>query len=684
MKIENASIQWLESGLPHSARFDDIYYSAADERGESDHVFLQANNLSQRWQQNSKRAVFQLGEIGFGSGLNFLQTWQLWQQQSSRPRQLNYLAFEKYPLSTADLKRIFQRWPELNSFSDELLASYPDHSGGGHRLRFDNGVCLDLYYGDALSQLQTLNPGKRFDAWYLDGFSPKQNPLLWSQELFEELAQRSLADCTLSTYSVAGTVRRNLSAAGFAVRKVAGYGNKRHMLQGELSELEKNQQRQSNSAPWNILPVPVPTPHHREKTALVIGGGLAGCSTAYSLATRGWQVTLLEQHASLATGASGYRQLALRPRLFKSASPPAQFYCHGFLFTRRQLEQFKRHNPEHVQSWYACGVFQTGTALNKQSPLDDDELESLYAPQMARCVSASEAGNLSGLAINEGGWFFELGGWVEPNLLCQQYIQHPAIELKTNSRITTLCFGDDRWSAIDASGKVLATAKVAIVANSETANLFTQTDSLALIKIRGQSTQIDSSKELSGLKAVLCGERSVFPACTSSNIKGHTLSASYSAAETQTKATLEDKQFLETNSADDICNLEAAATLFSNTPLSNLAVLNSRASLRCNSADGQPIVGPAPNRVAVAAVFSSLSLNARKTFAPSEEELRSLHHPGLYLNIAHGSNGLASCPLSSEYLASLISDENLPVNSDMSEMLNPVRFQIRALKKQKE
>ena len=81
MKIHNAAISWLETGLPFSSKFGDVYYSQADECAESQHVFLAANKLEKRWQLLSTSArTFTIGELGFGSGLNFLQVWQAWRR----------------------------------------------------------------------------------------------------------------------------------------------------------------------------------------------------------------------------------------------------------------------------------------------------------------------------------------------------------------------------------------------------------------------------------------------------------------------------------------------------------------------------------------------------------------------------------------------------------------------------
>ena len=51
-----------------------------------------------------------------------------------------------------------------------------------------------------------------------------------------------------------------------------------------------------------------------EFQAIVIGGGISGCSSAYALAKRGMQVTLIERNAEIANAASGNPLAMLYPR----------------------------------------------------------------------------------------------------------------------------------------------------------------------------------------------------------------------------------------------------------------------------------------------------------------------------------------------------------------------------------
>jgi tRNA U34 5-methylaminomethyl-2-thiouridine-forming methyltransferase MnmC len=63
----------------------------------------------------------------------------------------------------------------------------------------------------------------------LDGFSPSKNPELWEKELLENVYRCTTENGTLSTYSAAGIVRKNLNSVGFEVQRIKGFGRKRHM-----------------------------------------------------------------------------------------------------------------------------------------------------------------------------------------------------------------------------------------------------------------------------------------------------------------------------------------------------------------------------------------------------------------------------------------------------------------------
>ena len=129
-----------------------------------------------------------IGETGFGTGLNFLCAWQLFEQHAAAGARLHFVSVEKYPLSPADLQRALALWPELKVFADQLLEQYVAIHQGFQRLTLDNGrVTLTLLIGDALEQLPQLDA--QIDAWFLDGFAPAKNPDMWTAELFAELAR---------------------------------------------------------------------------------------------------------------------------------------------------------------------------------------------------------------------------------------------------------------------------------------------------------------------------------------------------------------------------------------------------------------------------------------------------------------------------------------------------------------
>jgi len=88
------------------------------------------------------------------------------------------------------------------------------------------GGRLLLLVGDGRVTLPALDPSVRFDAVFLDPFSPGVDPPLWSAEFLAEVAQRMLPGSLLSTYTAAACARVGLIAAGLHVGPGARVGTK--------------------------------------------------------------------------------------------------------------------------------------------------------------------------------------------------------------------------------------------------------------------------------------------------------------------------------------------------------------------------------------------------------------------------------------------------------------------------
>ena len=73
-------------------------------------------------------------------------------------------------------------------------------------------------------------------------------------------------------------------------------------------------------------------------SAIVIGGGIAGCSSAYALARRGIEVTLIERHEKLALEASGNPIAMLYPKLSIKPSMQSTLAWQSFEFTLNLLQ----------------------------------------------------------------------------------------------------------------------------------------------------------------------------------------------------------------------------------------------------------------------------------------------------------------------------------------------------------
>lgn len=220
-------LEWRNNSLPVSMQFDDPYYSKEDGRAETDHVFIKGNQLHKRWPH---MAVCSIAELGFGTGLNFLETLRQWQAYKPDGAMLHFISFEQFPLADDEMRRALSNWPELISLGEKLLDIWkPDKT-------IDTSITDDVRLTVHMSDANELLPKLFFkaDAWYLDGFSPAKNPELWNETLMACVGRNTVAGGTFATYTAAGFVKRNLQAAGFDVNKTSGFGTKRDMLIGKM------------------------------------------------------------------------------------------------------------------------------------------------------------------------------------------------------------------------------------------------------------------------------------------------------------------------------------------------------------------------------------------------------------------------------------------------------------------
>lgn len=227
---EPAELEWHDGDMPYSPAFGDYFYSRADGRAECAHVFIGGNDLPSRFAAGGDLTI---AETGFGTGLNFTETWRHWKLTVPASARLSFVSFEKYPMQRGAIARALSAWPEIDAERTALTAAWPDDASTGVALDFGD-VRLTVVAGDALASIRAWEG--RADAWFLDGFAPSRNPDMWSLDLMLAIAARTAAGGSFATYTSAGWVRRNLSAAGFVVEKCAGHAGKREMCRGKLAD----------------------------------------------------------------------------------------------------------------------------------------------------------------------------------------------------------------------------------------------------------------------------------------------------------------------------------------------------------------------------------------------------------------------------------------------------------------
>jgi len=390
------------------------------------------------------------------------------------------------------------------------------------------------------------------------------------------------------------------------------------------------------------------------KTAVVIGAGIAGCSTAYALAQRGVNVTLLERRAEVASEASGNAIAMLYPRLSGEDAASA-FALAAYMHSLVLLKSLDLDSTD----FNRCGLIQMGFNVRELARVKKVATQNHPADTL-KYLTQTEATSLAGIGISHDALYFPDAGWVNPQRLCQRLTEHSNIKLLTLTNAVSIMKNNDIFE-VNSGNSLTFSAEVIIVANANDAQQFSQTKHIKTQAVRGQVSQLSATEVSSQLKMIVCSDGYLSPAVNGQHCVGATFSTN--------KNDLDTTQ-LRISESDHQSNLNTLKTISKSIHDSlHDNIVGGRVAFRCTTSDYFPLVGELLDSAALK------SVSPRPTAAAASLPWIN----GLYLNVAHGSKGFTSAPLCAELLACLICNEALPIASELAGLCNPNRFLLREM-----
>ena len=615
-KLQTAELDWEivdDIEIPISKQFGDVYFSKDNGLLETRHVFLNGNDLTERLSQVHDYQYFCVGETGFGTGLNILTLWQLWQQvRLDNHSHLHVVSVEKFPLNKADLIRALNVWTELKPLAEKLIQQYPLPIAGCHRLSFpEERFSIDLWLGDAQDIFPTIPKTQTVNAWFLDGFAPSCNPDMWQANVLDHMVRLSDFGTTFASFSVAGVLKRGLKQHGIQISRPRGFGHKREMLKAIWLDTSQTETQSQDSE--TTIAAPPKSETSKQRKIAIIGAGIAGLSSAWAFAQRGHQVTIYEQNEPL-SGASGNPLALLNPKLCPIEQAHEHLMTLSWQHALNFYPQFKAFRPIQVQQ-IALKNADELSGLVEQYPEN-----VLTANTTLECFPETEFPSLT----------LHQAGAVSPHQLRDEILQHANIRIE-KAKISRLESTDSQVTLWQDQQIIAITDHAIVCCAKQSAELI---ENYPVLKpIRGQVSWVENSQRPLALDQAYSYGGYCMQLDTAQLILGASFYPNRDDAEVLTE--------------DHVHNYELIHNVFPKYAqgLPSVDTWQGRASVRAQSLDYLPLVGKIQN------------LGQIYTFA------------GL------GSKGFLFAPLCSEILAALILSELCPVPQSLLDKLNPQRFQ---------
>ena len=386
-----------------------------------------------------------------------------------------------------------------------------------------------------------------------------------------------------------------------------------------------------------------------QRTALVIGAGLAGAATCASLTRRGWHVTLLDSGSGPAQGASGLPVGMLSEHITANDTALSRLSRSGVAAHWRELQ---RRVPQ-GQGWSASLV------ANLRHAADDDE-------PTAGTAAATAPVSSQRMPVN--------AAIVRPAVLVEAWLSQARgtgrLQERWNSPVARLEQTPQGWRAVDRNGHVLAQAAHVVVAaaHGSAALLCGHGPCLpsdqTLRPVKGQLSFGSLAAE--PLAAHPVRDHGVYVPCfeDSTHPNGGRLWAMGSTYERGQIDTTVTAAGHDRNAASLASTLPSAHALFEAQRAAG--ELQGWAQVRCASQDRLPMAGPLPD---ASPLRASMQL----------EDVPRLK--GAWTLCALGSRGLTLSMLGSELLAAQMENEPWPIEKSLGLALDPARFALKSIRK---
>ncbi len=407
-EIINAARVTTKNGVPYSLDYKDIYHDP-NFVWEVEKTLLGPSGLMP---VPPRVPILRVAELGFGTALNFAA---LAKTCINAGQPLHFVTCDITPIEKTQFAAITKtRIPQFPIY-EELIETYPPLIKGWHRRHLSDGdITLSCYWGsaaDAMTDLANHNCAK-FDAWFLDGFSPKKNPDMWKPSLLAQLARLSGNGTTVASFTSAGYVRRSLQKVGFDIRLISQMPKKRSSLAGVYRTTAYKKQTYIDEV-------------------AVVGAGIAGATVANRLANYGINVTVYEKNSDPATGGSSIPASILHPRLLTDGSNSAKLRCLSYQYSAAKLR--------------GLGFEPTGAIQipNDNTPLEKlEEIARLYQPtgDWVQLLEQPVAEKLSKWTLSSPALWFPFSLTINMPTLCQKLLDHSKItvEYKTDIKLQNM------------------------------------------------------------------------------------------------------------------------------------------------------------------------------------------------------------------------------------------------------